>query len=133
MNIQTNIIKPPKQDFFKSGKFRSLVIQAIVMVLFIGSVLWIINNAATNMKANGIAHGFDFLWENSMFDIGYLPFIDHTPIHTYFHAFIVGLLNTILVAVIGIFFATIFGFLVGIGRLSAVSYTHLTLPTNREV
>ena len=103
MNIQTNIIKPPKQDIFKSGKFRSLVIQVIVMLLFIGSVLWIINNAATNMKANGIAHGFDFLWENSMFDIGYLPFIEHTPVHTYFHAFIVGLLNTILVAVIGIF------------------------------
>ena len=118
MNIQTNITKPPKQDIFKSGKFRSLVIQAIVMVLFIGSVFWIINNAATNMKANGIAHGFDFLWENSMFDIGYLPFIDHTPIHTYFHAFIVGLLNTILVAIIGIFLATILGFLVGIGRLS---------------
>ena len=118
MNIQTNIVKPPKQDIFKSGKFRSLVIQAIVMVLFIGSVIWIINNAATNMKANGIAHGFDFLWENSMFDIGYLPFIDHTPIHTYFHAFIVGLLNTILVAIIGIFLATILGFLVGIGRLS---------------
>ena len=80
MNIQTDIIKPPKQDIFKSGKFRSLVIQAIVMVLFIGSVLWIINNAATNMKANGIAHGFDFLWENSMFDIVYLPFINHTPL-----------------------------------------------------
>ena len=104
MNIRTDTVKPPKQDIFKSGKFRSLVIQIIVMVLFIGSVLWIINNASTNMKANGIAHGFDFLWENSMFDIGYLPFINHTPVHTYFHAFIVGLLNTILVAVLGIFF-----------------------------
>ena len=118
MNIQTDTVKAPKQDIFKSGKFRSYLIQAIVLVLFFGFVFWVINNTATNMKANGIAHGFDFLWENSMFDIGYLPFIDHTPVHTYFHAFIVGLLNTILVAVIGIFFATILGFLVGIGRLS---------------
>tara|TARA_Y100000590_G_scaffold66982_1_gene72590 strand:+ start:207 stop:1397 length:1191 start_codon:yes stop_codon:yes gene_type:complete len=118
MNIRLESIKPPKQDIFKSGKFRSIVIQTIVMVLFVSFVLWVVNNTATNMTANGIAHGFDFLWENSMFDIGYLPFIDHTPVDTYFHAFIVGILNTILVAIIGIFFATIFGFLIGIGRLS---------------
>ena len=118
MNVRADIIKPPKQDIFKSGKFRSYLVQAIVLILFFGFVIWVIDNASTNMKANGIAHGFDFLWENSMFDIGYLPFIDHTPVHTYFHAFIVGLLNTILVAVIGIFFATILGFLVGVGRLS---------------
>ena len=118
MNVRADIIKPPKQDVFKSGKFRSYLVQAIVLILFFGFVIWVIDNASTNMKANGIAHGFDFLWENSMFDIGYLPFIEHTPVHTYFHAFLVGLLNTILVAVIGIFFATILGFLVGIGRLS---------------
>jgi len=118
MNIRTNIINPPKQDIFKSGKFRSIVIQIIVMVLVVGSIGWIINNAATNMEANGISHGFSFLTETSMFDIGYLPFIEHTPAHTYFNAFVVGLLNTILVAVLGIFFATIIGFLVGIGRLS---------------
>ena len=118
MNTQIESIKPPKQDIFKSGKFRSILIQSIVMILFISFVLWVVNNTATNMTANGIAHGFDFLWENSMFDIGYLPFIDHTPVDTYFHAFIVGILNTILIAVIGIFLATIIGFLVGIGRLS---------------
>ena len=118
MNVRADIIKPPKQDIFKSGKFRSYLVQAIVLILFFGFVIWVIDNASANMKANGIAHGFDFLWENSMFDIGYLPFIEHTPVHTYFHAFLVGLLNTILVAVIGIFFATILGFLVGIGRLS---------------
>ena len=118
MNVRADIIKPPKQDIFKSGKFRSYLVQAIVLILFFGFVIWVIDNASTNMKANGIAHGFDFLWENSMFDIGYLPFIEHTPVHTYFHAFLVGLLNTILVAVIGIFFASILGFLVGVGRLS---------------
>ncbi len=118
MNIKIDTLKPPKQDLFKSGRFRSIVIQSVVMFLFISFVLWVVNNTATNMTANGIAHGFDFLWENSMFDIGYLPFIDHTPVDTYFHAFIVGILNTILIAIIGIFFATIFGFLIGIGRLS---------------
>ncbi len=118
MNVRADIIKPPKQDIFKSGKFRSIVTQSIVMVLVVGSIGWIINNAATNMAANGISHGFSFLSETSMFDIGYLPFIEHTAAHTYFNAFVVGLLNTILVAVLGIFFATIIGFLVGIGRLS---------------
>ncbi len=118
MNVRTDTIKPPKQDIFKSGKFRSIVVQSIVLILVIGSILWIVNNAATNMAANGIAHGFSFLWESSMFDIGYLPFIEHTPSLTYFNAFVVGLLNTILVAILGIFLATIIGFLVGIGRLS---------------
>ena len=118
MNVRTDIIKPPKQDIFKSGKFRSIVVQIIVMVLVVGSIGWIVNNAATNMKANGISHGFAFLWETSFFDIGYLPFIEHTASHTYFNAFLVGLLNTILVAVLGIFLATIIGFLVGVGRLS---------------
>ena len=118
MNINSEIIKPPKEDIFKSGKFRSFVVQSIVMILVIGFITWIVNNTATNMTANGIAHGFDFLWETSWFDIGYLPFIEHTNSHTYFNAFLVGLLNTILVAVLGIFFATILGFLIGIGRLS---------------
>ena len=118
MNVNTEIIKPPKEDIFKSGKFRSLVIQLVVMILVISFITWVVSNTATNMKANGIAHGFDFLWEASWFDIGYLPFIEHTGYHTYFNSFVVGLLNTILVAVLGIFFATILGFLVGIGRLS---------------
>ena len=118
MNINTEIIKPPKEDIFKSGKFRSFIVQSIVMILVMSFIFWVINNTATNMKANGIAHGFDFLWETSWFDIGYLPFIEHTNSHSYFNAFLVGLLNTILVAVLGIFFATILGFLIGIGRLS---------------
>ena len=103
MNINTEIIKPPKEDIFKSGKFRSFVVQSIVMILVMSFIFWVINNTATNMKANGIAHGFDFLWETSWFDIGYLPFIEHTNSHSYFNAFLVGLLNTILVAVLGIF------------------------------
>ena len=118
MNVNTEIIGPPKEDIFKSGKFRSFIVQSIVMILVISFITWVVNNTATNMKANGIAHGFDFLWEASWFDIGYLPFIEHTGYHTYFNAFVVGLLNTILVAVLGIFFATIIGFMVGIGRLS---------------
>ena len=88
------------------------------MILVVSFITWVVNNTATNMTANGIAHGFDFLWETSWFDIGYLPFIEHTGSHTYFNAFLVGLLNTILVAILGIFFATIIGFLIGIGRLS---------------
>ena len=66
MNIRIDSIKPPKQDIFKSGLFRSIVIQTIVMALFVSFVLWVINNTATNMTANGIAHGFDFLWENPL-------------------------------------------------------------------
>jgi ABC-type amino acid transport system permease subunit len=69
MNINTEIIKPPKEDIFKSGKFRSFVVQAIVMIFVISFITWVVGNTATNMKANGIAHGFDFLWEASWFDM----------------------------------------------------------------
>ena len=61
MNVRTDIIKPPKQDIFKSGKFRSIVTQSIVMVLVVGSIGWIINKAATNKEDNRISHVFSFL------------------------------------------------------------------------
>ena len=120
MNIRSNIIKPPKQDIFKSGKFRSIVIQIIVMVLVVGSIGWIVNNAATNMKANGICSWFFFSMGKLLCLILVICHLLTIllPAYTYFNAFVVGLLNTILVAILGIFLATIIGFLIGIGRLS---------------
>ncbi len=79
MNVRTDIIKPPKQDIFQSGKFRSIVVQSIVMFLVVAFLGWIVSNTATNMKANGISHGVLVSYQKlPCFDIGYLPFIDHT-------------------------------------------------------
>ena len=92
--------------------------QAITLILVILGIYYIVQNTAQNMVARGLASGFNFLGVESQFDIQ-MTLIEYSPTSTYFDAFIVGLLNTLLVAGIGILFATIIGFAVGIMRLSS--------------
>ena len=92
--------------------------QIVTLVLVILAVLYIVDNTASNMVARGLASGFHFLGVESQFDIG-MTLIDYSPTSTYFDSFIVGLLNTLLVAGLGISIATIVGFAVGIARLSS--------------
>ena len=79
--------------------------------------MYFATNAQNNMGNRGISFGFGFLSQESSFDIQF-SLIDYDGSHSYARAFLVGLLNTILVSVIGIFFATILGVTVGISRLS---------------
>ena len=92
--------------------------QIVTLALVILAVLYIVDNTASNMVARGLASGFHFLGVESQFDIG-MTLIDYSPTSTYFDSFIVGLLNTLLVAGLGISIATIVGFAVGIARLSS--------------
>ena len=92
--------------------------QIVTLVLVILAVLYIVDNTASNMVARGLASGFHFLGVEAQFDIG-MTLIDYSPTSTYFDSFIVGLLNTLLVAGLGISIATIVGFAVGIARLSS--------------
>ncbi len=74
-------------------------------------------NAQVNMDNRGITFGYGFLSQESSFDVQF-SLIEYDGSHSYFRAYLVGLLNTILVSVIGIIFATIIGIVVGIARLS---------------
>ena len=74
-------------------------------------------NAQVNMENRGITFGYGFLSQESSFDVQF-SLIEFDGSHSYFRAYLVGLLNTILVSVIGIIFATIIGIVVGIARLS---------------
>ena len=74
-------------------------------------------NAQTNMDNRGITFGYGFLSQESSFDVQF-SLIEYDGSHSYFRAYLVGLLNTILVSVIGIIIATIIGVIVGIARLS---------------
>lgn len=98
-------------------KARSYFFQ-IALVIIIGylllSAVW---NATENLARAGIASGFDFFSDRAGFEIGQ-TLIPYTSDSSYLTAFYVGLLNTLVVAVIGIFFATIIGFTVGLARLS---------------
>ena len=100
-----------------SNKNKDLIPQVLTVLFIILVVIYFTINAQNNMGTRGISFGFGFLSQESSFDIAF-SLIDYDGSYSYARAFLVGLLNTILVSVIGIFFATILGVTVGISRLS---------------
>ena len=92
-----------------------------LQILFVAFLFWIgyeiIANARENIAAQRITSGFGFLSNTSGFDVSQ-SLIPFSGSDTYARVFVVGLLNTLLVAIVGIVFATILGFLIGLGRLS---------------
>ncbi|GEM80586.1 amino acid ABC transporter permease [Vibrio superstes] len=98
--------------------FRAIAFQVIAVLGLVWFFYSIVNNALSNLDARGIATGFDFLSKEAGFGIG-LHLVEYDETYSYGRTFIVGLLNTALVAVLGIFFATILGFIMGVARLSS--------------
>ncbi len=103
--------------FDLSNKNKNLIPQVLTVLFILLLIIYFTINAQNNMGNRGISFGFGFLSQESSFDITF-SLIDYDGSHSYARAFLVGLLNTILVSVIGIFFATILGVTVGISRLS---------------
>jgi general L-amino acid transport system permease protein len=93
----------------------------VLQILFVAALVWIcyeiVANARANLQAQRITAGFGFLANTAGFDVSQnlIPYSGSDP---YTRVFLVGLLNTLLVSIIGIFFATVIGFLVALGRLS---------------
>ena len=92
-----------------------------VEVVFVIALIWmgyeIAANARANLETQHITSGFGFLQNTAGFDVSQ-NLIPYTGSDSYTRVFLVGLLNTLLVSVIGIFFATVIGFIVALGRLS---------------
>src|SRR5437899_8702175 len=93
----------------------------VVQILFVAALSWIayelVANARANLQAQRITSGFGFLNNTAGFDVNQ-TLISYSGSDPYTRVFLVGLLNTLLVSIIGIFFATVIGFLVALGRLS---------------
>jgi general L-amino acid transport system permease protein len=107
----------PKAPLIYNPKVRSVAYQAVLCAVIVFLVWSAIYNAAENLARAKIASGFGF-WENTAgFDISQ-TLIEYQATSTYGRAFWVGLINTLLVAGLGIVLATILGFVVGIARLS---------------
>ena len=104
--------------FSKNPKLRDFLPQAITLFAIIFIIGFFTFNAKTNMDTRGIDFGFGFLTQESSFDIQF-SLIDYDGSYSYARAYLVGLLNTLLVSAIGIFFATVLGVIVGISRLSS--------------
>jgi general L-amino acid transport system permease protein len=97
---------------------RGLIFQfALVLALFI-FIAFIVSNTIQNLKTAGMASGYDFIFDTASFDINQ-RLIEYSSTSTYGRAIIVGGLNTIVVAIFGIFASTIIGFIAGILRLSS--------------
>jgi general L-amino acid transport system permease protein len=107
----------PKVSLLYNPKVRTIAYQAVLCGV-IAFLAWsAVTNAIDNLRRAKIASGFDFWDYTSGFDISQ-TLIDYSSTSTYGRAFWVGLLNTLLVAGLGVVLATILGFLVGIARLS---------------
>ena len=98
-------------------KIKNLIPQLITVMAVVLVFGFFANNASVNMENRGIDFGFGFLSQAASFDVQF-SLIDYDGSHSYFRAYLVGLLNTLLVSVIGIIFATILGVIIGIARLS---------------
>ncbi|MGE6783152.1 amino acid ABC transporter permease [Ensifer adhaerens] len=107
----------PSRSIINDPQVRGIFYQVITVVLLGAFVYWVADNTIENLKRANIASGYGFLNGRAGFDVGQ-SLIAYTSDSTYQRALVVGLLNTLLVAVCGIFTATIIGFAVGIGRLS---------------
>ena len=98
-------------------RYRSQTIQVVALMGFMLLVAWLVNNTIQNLEALGHRIDFGFLWEPAGYDINQ-RLLDYNFQDTHLRASVLGLLNTILVAVLGCIAATFVGGIVGILRLS---------------
>jgi general L-amino acid transport system permease protein len=102
---------------WRSQRVRAWCYQIALIGVLIVLVAWLLHNTLGNMRMRGIQSGFDFLLDPAGFDIGESMFT-FTSTQTYGAAFLVGLFNTLRVSCIAIVICTLWGTVLGIGRLS---------------
>ena len=109
--------RTPQIPFWNDPKTRSIAVQLIMVAVLAAVAYELYVNASANLAKLGKTFGYDFWDKSAGFDISQ-SLIPYTSSSSYGTAIIVGFLNTVLIAVFGILFATLIGFSVGIMRLS---------------
>jgi len=112
---------PPRPRFFGAWgprELQGLFWQVLVVAIVVGVIAFLWSNTVTNLSARRITTGFAFLGREAGMPIAD-SLLAYNPRDTYLWAFVVGVGNTLRVAVIGIVLATIVGTVIGISRLSA--------------
>lgn len=118
LNKHDSATKPkPQSSALNDPRVRGYIFQALVAIFLIWFGWTIFQNTLQNMESRGITTGFDFLNNPAGFGI-LMSLVEYDESHTYGRTFVVGLLNTLLVSVLGIVFATLLGFVMGVARLS---------------
>ena len=111
---------PPKRGMrlsWADERLRAIVWQVLVLGVVGGIIWWLVSNTAHNLEVRRIATGWGFLSREAGLPVAE-SLISYNPTNTYARALLVGVLNTLKVAVVGIILATIIGTLIGIARLS---------------
>jgi general L-amino acid transport system permease protein len=111
-------VAPTQPAFWNNPAVRSIAYQILLVGGVIAVGAYLIHNTLVNLQRQGIATGFGFLNREAAFEIGE-SLIAYSPADTYGRALLVGLLNTLEVAVIGVILATVLGTILGIARLSS--------------
>ncbi len=110
--------KKPLTLSWSDPRVRNIVWQVVILGAVAAIIWYLVDNTQRNLNARRIATGFEFLGRTAGIPIGE-HLIPYDPsIHTYGRALLIGLLNTLKVAVVGVVLATILGTLVGVARLS---------------
>jgi len=118
----TAIDQPPKATFridmlWTDSRYRSSFIQVVALFLVLTLGYLLIQNVLANLAALGKEFGFSFMTEPASYDINQ-SLLDYTSRDSHARAAVIGIINTLLVAVVGCFLATIIGVLAGVARLS---------------
>lgn len=111
---------PPKglSLSWSDPRFRAIVWQVVIVGLLVAGVWYLASNTATNLEERRIATGFDFLGRTAGIPIGE-HLIPYDPsVHTYGRAVLVGILNTLMVTVVGVALISLLGTVVGVASLS---------------
>ncbi|MBI5300583.1 MAG: ABC transporter permease subunit [Chloroflexi bacterium] len=104
--------------FWRDVRVIAIISQILFILILILAAAFFYNNLTSAMRQRGLAAGYDYLEREAAFEIGE-SLIEYKPTDTYGRAFAVGLLNTLLVSVVGIVLSTILGVITGVARLSS--------------
>lgn len=117
--MRKNELFPSVAGFLNKPKNRAIIYQIVALLIVLFFAYYFTHNMLDNVAKRGINTGFSFLDQIAGFGISQTlrPYDDGAS--TYYDVFIIGVLNTLLVSIIGVIFASILGLLIGIGRLSS--------------
>ena len=102
-----------------NNEVRAIAFQVLAVVFIAYFVYQAFDNMMLNIEQSGIRSGFGFLNDEAGFAVNDNFFLTYSPTSTNLQAFYVGIVNTLIVAITGIFFASVIGLVIGIARLSS--------------
>src|SRR5260370_18100498 len=116
--MATEIIRrPARPSPWRNPAIRGIVFQVLLVAAVLALGAFLVHNTVVNLRHQNIASGFSFLDREAAFGIGE-SLIAYSPADTYGRAFLVGLLNTLYVASLGVVLATVLGTVMGLAPLS---------------